>query len=71
MARSTVKQDNAARGQSLGLCEISESSQELLCTPRKAPRKIPKVPYKVLDAPDLQVYCSPLLLRDDEGPSQL
>ncbi|RDD46219.1 Fizzy-related protein-like protein [Trichoplax sp. H2] len=29
-------------------------SQSLLCSATKPPRKIPKAPYKVLDAPDLQ-----------------
>lgn len=43
------------RAQALTLSDLTLSSQRLLCTPRKAPRKISKVPYKVLDAPDLQV----------------
>ena len=33
---------------------ISPNSQKLLKSPRKAIRKIPKSPFKVLDAPDLQ-----------------
>ncbi|XP_065569786.1 fizzy-related protein homolog isoform X2 [Artemia franciscana] len=33
---------------------LSASSQKLLRSPRKPVRKIPKVPYKVLDAPELQ-----------------
>ena len=33
---------------------ISPNSQKLLKSPRKAVRKIPKSPFKVLDAPDLQ-----------------
>ena len=34
---------------------LSLSSQSLLTGPRLEPRAIPKTPYKVLDAPDLQV----------------
>lgn len=45
------------RAQSMGLCDLSTVSQKLLCSPRKAPRRISKVPFKVLDAPELQV-CS-------------
>ncbi|CAD6191480.1 unnamed protein product [Caenorhabditis auriculariae] len=33
---------------------LSEDSQRLLKTPRKPQRKVPKNPYKVLDAPELQ-----------------
>ncbi|CAI4221010.1 unnamed protein product [Auanema sp. JU1783] len=33
---------------------LSEDSQRLLKSPRKPQRKVPKNPYKVLDAPDLQ-----------------
>ena len=33
---------------------IGAESQRLLTSPRRAPRKIPKVPFKVLDAPALQ-----------------
>lgn len=51
------------RAQSMGLCDLSTASQKLLCSPRKAPRRISKVPFKVLDAPELQV-CSVLILRD-------
>jgi len=35
------------------LSPIKKGSQEMLLTPRKTPRTVPKVPYKVLDAPDL------------------
>jgi cell division cycle 20-like protein 1 (cofactor of APC complex) len=35
------------------LSPIKFSSQKMLLTPRKAPRAVSKVPYKVLDAPDL------------------
>ncbi|ESN92222.1 hypothetical protein HELRODRAFT_194359 [Helobdella robusta] len=36
------------------LSPVGNKSQQLLCSPRKMARKIPKVPYKVLDAPELQ-----------------
>eukprot|EP00912_Choanoflagellata_sp_UC4_P000134 UC4_evm1s89 len=36
------------------LSPVGINSQRLLLSPRKAPRKISKVPYKVLDAPSLQ-----------------
>jgi len=36
------------------LSPISAKSQKLLNSPRKPNRKIPKVPFKVLDAPELQ-----------------
>eukprot|EP00047_Mylnosiga_fluctuans_P007934 m.5442 g.5442 ORF g.5442 m.5442 type:complete len:471 (-) comp2006_c0_seq1:181-1593(-) len=36
------------------LSPVGSSSQRLLQSPRKHPRKIAKVPFKVLDAPDLQ-----------------
>lgn len=36
------------------LSPLSPSSQKLLRSPRKAARKISRVPYKVLDAPELQ-----------------
>lgn len=38
------------------LTPVSQASQNLLLTPRKATRHISKTPYKVLDAPELQVY---------------
>lgn len=38
----------------LTLSPLSEASQRLLRSPRKPPRKIPRNPYKVLDAPELQ-----------------
>ena len=37
------------------LSPVGSDSQRVLCSPRKAPRKISTVPYKVLDAPALQV----------------
>ncbi|KAF6037626.1 FZR1 [Bugula neritina] len=36
------------------LSPVGENSQKLLRSPRKAQRKIPRVPFKVLDAPELQ-----------------
>lgn len=36
------------------LTPVSEKSQKLLRSPRKASRKISKIPFKVLDAPELQ-----------------
>jgi len=36
------------------LSPVGEQSQRMLLSPRKAKRKIPKVPFKVLDAPALQ-----------------
>lgn len=36
------------------LCPISQKSQKMLRSPRKTARKISKIPFKVLDAPELQ-----------------
>ena len=36
------------------LSPVGQQSTKLLLSPRKAKRKIPKVPFKVLDAPQLQ-----------------
>ncbi|KAF4117942.1 fizzy-related protein homolog [Onychostoma macrolepis] len=36
------------------LSPVSSNSQKLLCSPRKPMRKISKIPFKVLDAPELQ-----------------
>ena len=36
------------------LSPVKLSSQNMLLSPRKTPREVSKVPYKVLDAPDLQ-----------------
>eukprot|EP00038_Savillea_parva_P008879 m.179774 g.179774 ORF g.179774 m.179774 type:complete len:511 (-) comp14852_c0_seq1:127-1659(-) len=49
----------AATGASLpaspySLSPLGADSEQLLQSPRKMPRKVPKVPFKVLDAPDLQ-----------------
>ena len=47
---STRAEENAA----YALSPVGSDSQRVLCSPRKAPRKISTVPYKVLDAPALQ-----------------
>lgn len=36
------------------LSPVSAKSQKLLRSPRKATRKISRIPFKVLDAPELQ-----------------
>lgn len=36
------------------LSPVGVDNQRLFCSPRKAPRKIPKSPFKVLDAPSLK-----------------
>ena len=41
------------------LTPVSSKSQKLLRSPRKASRKISKIPFKVLDAPELQVKITP------------
>lgn len=47
---SSRADENAA----YSLSPVGSDSQRVLCSPRKAPRKISTVPYKVLDAPALQ-----------------
>jgi WD40 repeat protein len=42
------------RSELYSLSPIRYDSQRILGTPRKQPRYVNKVPYKVLDAPDLQ-----------------
>jgi cell division cycle 20-like protein 1, cofactor of APC complex len=42
-----------ARSEIYSLSPIKQGSQTMLLSPRKTPRQVPKVPYKVLDAPDL------------------
>jgi len=44
------RDENAA----FALSPVGSESQRVLCSPRKVPRKISTVPYKVLDAPALQ-----------------
>jgi cell division cycle 20-like protein 1, cofactor of APC complex len=43
-----------ARAEIYSLSPVKLSSQSMLLTPKKPPRSVSKVPYKVLDAPDLQ-----------------
>ena len=49
-ASPTARDENAA----FSLSPVGQDSQRVLASPRKAPRKISTVPYKVLDAPALQ-----------------
>ncbi|KAJ8611505.1 hypothetical protein MRB53_037912 [Persea americana] len=42
-----------ARSEIYSLSPVKLSSQQMLLSPRKAPRAVSKVPYKVLDAPEL------------------
>ncbi|XP_059351001.1 fizzy-related protein homolog [Daphnia carinata] len=50
---SPLKPENRV-SQPYSLSPLSPASQKLLQSPRKAARKIAKVPFKVLDAPELQ-----------------
>lgn len=43
-----------ARSEIYSLSPVKYSSQRMLLSPQKTPRAVPKVPYKVLDAPELQ-----------------
>lgn len=49
------RDENAA----FALSPVGSESQRVLCSPRKVPRKISTVPYKVLDAPALQARRPP------------
>ena len=49
------RDENAA----FALSPVGSDSQRVLCSPRKVPRKISTVPYKVLDAPALQAPDNP------------
>lgn len=55
--RSTSRSDRGpnlnARSEIYSLSPVKHSSQTMLLSPRKTPRAVSKVPYKVLDAPDL------------------
>lgn len=42
-----------SRSEIYSLSPVKHSSQSMLLSPRKTPRAVSKVPYKVLDAPDL------------------
>lgn len=48
------KQDDTESVASYSLSPIGKKSQRLLRSPRKSTRKISKIPFKVLDAPELQ-----------------
>lgn len=48
------KQDDTESVTSYSLSPVSKKSQRLLRSPRKSTRKISKIPFKVLDAPELQ-----------------
>ncbi|KAK3047332.1 substrate-specific activator of APC-dependent proteolysis [Extremus antarcticus] len=56
--RSTSRSERGpninARSEIYSLSPVKHSSQTMLLSPRKTPRAVSKVPYKVLDAPDLQ-----------------
>jgi cell division cycle 20-like protein 1, cofactor of APC complex len=56
--RSTSRSDRGpninARSEIYSLSPVKHSSQTMLLSPRKTPRAVSKVPYKVLDAPELQ-----------------
>ena len=55
--RSTSRSERGpninARSELYSLSPVKRSSQTMLLSPRKTPRTVSKVPYKVLDAPDL------------------
>lgn len=56
--RSTSRSERGpninARSEIYSLSPVKHSSQSMLLSPRKTPRAVSKVPYKVLDAPELQ-----------------
>lgn len=53
-SRRTSRGPNVnARSDIYSLSPIKQSSQVMLLSPRKTPREVNKVPYKVLDAPEL------------------
>lgn len=55
--RSTSRSERGpninARSEIYSLSPVKRSSQSMLLSPRKTPRAVSKVPYKVLDAPEL------------------
>lgn len=55
--RSTSRSERGpninARSELYSLSPVKHSSQSMLLSPRKTPRAVSKVPYKVLDAPEL------------------
>ena len=56
--RSTSRSERGpnvnARSEIYSLSPIKHSSQMMLLSPRKTPRTVSRIPYKVLDAPELQ-----------------
>ncbi len=52
--RAMPSSSRADENSAFALSPVGSDSQRVLCSPRKAPRKISTVPYKVLDAPALQ-----------------
>ena len=56
--RSTSRSERGpninARSEIYSLSPVKHSSQMMLLSPRKTPRTVSKIPYKVLDAPELQ-----------------
>ncbi len=56
--RSTSRSERGpnvnARAEIYSLSPVKHSSQSMLLSPRKTPRAVSKVPFKVLDAPELQ-----------------
>lgn len=53
LSRSERGPNMNARSEIYSLSPVKHSSQTMLLSPRKTPRAVSKVPYKVLDAPDL------------------
>ena len=61
------RDENAA----FALSPVGSESQRVLCSPRKVPRKISTVPYKVLDAPALQARRPPASAAPYPAPSAI
>lgn len=53
LSRSERGPNINARSEIYSLSPVKRSSQSMLLSPRKTPRTVSKVPYKVLDAPEL------------------
>ncbi|KAL1429274.1 hypothetical protein MTO96_016486 [Rhipicephalus appendiculatus] len=53
-AKEPTEERRVSQGQSPSLSPVSAKSHKLLSSPRKQARKISKIPFKVLDAPELQ-----------------
>ncbi|XP_065313603.1 uncharacterized protein LOC135922970 isoform X2 [Gordionus sp. m RMFG-2023] len=52
--RFTPRKDNPIKVSPLSLSNLTVDTESLMSSPRKCFRKIPSMPYKILDAPDLQ-----------------